>query len=58
MTPKQYRQANGATYPVIAAILGYFVLTLLAFVLVSGGNGKTWAQLISVCYCQQIIEKV
>ena len=47
MTPKQYRQANGATYPVIAAILGYFVLTLLAFVLVSGGNGKTWAQLIT-----------
>lgn len=47
MTPKQYRQANGATYPVIVAILGYFVLTLLAFVLVSGGNGKTWAQLIT-----------
>ena len=46
MTPKQYRQANGAIYPVILAILGYFVLTLLAFVLISGGNGRTWAQLI------------
>lgn len=46
MTPRQYRQANGATYPVIVAILGYFVLTLLAFVFVSGGNARTWAQLI------------
>ena len=47
MTPKQYRQANGAIYPVILVILGYFVFTLLAFVLVSGGNLKVWAQLIA-----------
>lgn len=46
MTPKQYRQANGATYPVIVAILGYFILTLLAFVFVSGENARTWIQLI------------
>ena len=46
MTPKQYRQANGATYPVIVAILGYFILTLLAFVIFSGGNARTWIQLI------------
>ena len=47
MTQKQYRQANGAIYPVILAVLGYFVFTLLAFVLVSGGNAKVWAQLIA-----------
>ena len=47
MTSKQYRQANGAIYPVILVILGYFVFTLLAFVLVSGGNPKVWAQLIA-----------
>ena len=41
MTPKQYRQANGAIYPVVLVILGYFVCTLLAFVLLSGGNGRT-----------------
>ena len=46
MTPKQYRQANGATYPVIVVILGYFILTLLAFVFISGGNARTWIQLI------------
>lgn len=47
MTPKQYRQANGAIYPVVLVILGYFVCTLLAFVLLSGGNGRTWVQLIA-----------
>ena len=47
MTPKQYRQANGAVYPVIVVILGYFIVTLLAFVLLSGGTGRTWAQLIT-----------
>lgn len=46
MTPKQYRQANGAIYPVIVVILGYFIVTLLAFVILSGGTGRTWVQLI------------
>lgn len=45
MTSKQYRQANGALYPVILVILGYFVLTLAAHVLVSGGNFKVYIQL-------------
>ena len=47
MTPKQYRQANGRIYPVIVAILSYFVFTLMAFVLLSGGNGRTVIQLVA-----------
>lgn len=48
MTPKQYRQANGKIYPVIVVILGYFVVTLGAFVaLENGGNPRTYVQLIA-----------
>ena len=47
MTPKQYRQANGKIYPVVVVILGYFVVTLLAFVCFSGGNAKTVGQLVA-----------
>lgn len=46
MTPKQYHDANGKTYPVIVAILAYFILTLSAYVLVSGSNLKVLLQLI------------
>ena len=48
MTPRQYRQANGKIYPVVVVILGYFVVTLLAFILVSGGgNIRTIVQLVA-----------
>ena len=48
MTPRQYKEANGKIYPVIVVILGYFVATLLAHVLiVGGGNIRTFAQLIA-----------
>ena len=47
MTPRQYRQANGKIYPVVVVILGYFVVTLLAFIFFSGGNVKTIVQLVA-----------
>jgi len=48
MTPKQYRQANGKIFPVIIVILGYFIVTLGAFVAVSGGgNPRTYVQLVT-----------
>lgn len=40
LTPKQYRQANGAIFPVIVVILGYFVVTLLAAIVFTGGTVK------------------
>ncbi len=40
MTKTQYRGANGTVYPVLMVILGYFILTLLAFLFLSGGS--TW----------------
>ena len=46
MTPRQYREANGKIFPVIVVILGYFILTLTAFIALSGGTVKTFSQLI------------
>lgn len=45
MTKKQYRSANGTVYPVLMVILGYFILTLLAFMLMIGPTWKSGLQL-------------
>ncbi len=45
MTEKQYRSANGAVYPVLMVILGYFILTLIAFMFTSGPTWKACLQL-------------
>lgn len=47
MTKEQYRKANGTVFPVIIIILGYFSLTLLAFVLANKGAAtwRSWLQI-------------
>ncbi len=45
MTKEQYKRANGTVFPVILIILGYFVLSMLAFALTSGGTWRTWTQI-------------
>lgn len=46
MTQDQYRRANGRVYSVLLVILGYFFLTLIAFVVTGSANWKTWVQMV------------
>lgn len=46
MTQDQYRRANGRVYSVLLVILGYFFLTLIAFVATGSANWKTWVQMV------------
>ena len=50
MTREQYRRANGAAFPIIMIILGYFAITLFLYAVTSesGSNWRTWTQVI-VC---------
>ncbi len=45
MTKTQYRGANGTVYPALMVILGYFILTLLAFLILSGPTWQAYFQL-------------
>ena len=41
MTKEQYRRANGATFPIIMVILGYFAITLFVYG-VTSESGANW----------------
>lgn len=48
MTKEQYKRANGAVFPIILFIMGYLLLTLVAFLLTNEGaaNWKTYLQIV------------
>ena len=46
MTQEQYRRANGKVYSVLLVILGYFFLTLIAYVAAGSATWKTWVQMV------------
>lgn len=46
MTQDQYRRANGRVYTVLLVILGYFLLTLIAFVATGNATWKAWVQMV------------
>lgn len=45
MTEKQYRSANGTVYSILMVVLGYFILTLVAFLFISELTWKVGLQL-------------
>ena len=55
MTREQYKRANGAAFPIILIILGYFAITLFMYAVTSesGSNLRTWTQVI-VCTAASI----
>lgn len=46
MTQDQYRRANSRVYSVLLVILGYFLLTLIAFVATGNATWKAWVQMV------------
>ncbi|MGN1148598.1 MAG: hypothetical protein ACI4TB_09260, partial [Lachnospiraceae bacterium] len=45
MTQKQYKDANTTAYPLVMVIFGYFLITLIAAVLSTGGTWRIFLQI-------------
>ncbi len=46
MTEQQYRRANGATFPLLLIVLGYFALSMVATMAIGQGSWRTVVQLV------------
>lgn len=45
MTKEQYKKANSTVYPILVIILGYFVLSMIAWMFTASGTWQTFLQL-------------